>query len=242
MHRLAAAYLALAFALPVSAYAQRAEVGGRTRPAATAQDRFPRAKISFVGAGQLRDLIAGRKAPSGAADHAETAVGAHALVEGLHLLVGKNADRILVSPRHVAIVRSDGTIDILRRADAEAQVRSGLPVPDAPLNVGRGVRGPLLAEQGPAGSVRLFRQLPERAGSDIASTDFYTSFALGREAALHPFGPAGKTVSVSIPRALFDRAVNGEIGGSGWLGGGMGIDEPTEVQIESRVLRDFLEK
>mgnify|MGYP001612461684 CR=1 FL=1 len=88
--------------------------------------------------------------------------------------------------------------------------------------------------------MRLYRQLPAKAAGDIHSTDFYTSFALKPDAALHPYGPSGKTVSISIPRNLFDRAVNGEIGGAGWRGGGVGIDEPTEVQIESRVLRELL--
>jgi hypothetical protein len=99
----------------------------------------------------------------------------------------------------------------------------------------------MFAEAGPNGTVRLYRQLPRAAHGEIWATDGLTSFALTEDDAFHPWGEAGHTVAITIPRALLDRVGTGELGGTGWLGkGGVGIDVIQEVQIDTATLKSYL--
>ena len=154
----------------------------------------------------------------------------------MHLLgkPGELYERAYVSDSHVALVRKSGIIDLVTTQDAAAHVKAGKAVSNESVNVGVGARGRyMLAEHGPNNTLRLYRQLPKKAAGQVASTDGNTSFALTKADAYHPFGEPGKTVTVAVPRVLFDKALSGELGGSGWTGGGIGIDVLEEVQIDS---------
>ncbi|MCC6746146.1 MAG: hypothetical protein IT371_00720 [Deltaproteobacteria bacterium] len=153
---------------------------------------------------------------------------------------------VLVTPRHLAFRRQptvDGcaVVDLLRFEDAAAQLATGRSLALAKTCVGHAGAGrEVRAEVGPVDTLRLYRQLPARAEGDVASTDGFTSFALSLADAFHPFGAAGPTVAFCVPRPLFDRAVRGEAGGTGWTGGGLGIDVEEEVQLDTHALRPLL--
>jgi hypothetical protein len=200
---------------------------------------FPRAQVVSTDADGMRELLAhGRVAPR--ADR-QAHAASQRLADGLHLLMPEGADayeKVVIGPTHLALVRRSGIIDVVAHSDAEAQVHAG-PARASRIEVGSGPRGnALYAEEGPGGTIRLYRQLPLAAKGEISSRDGFTSFALTAGDAYHPFDAAGKTVTLSIPRSLFERVRSGELGGTGWAGnGGIGIDVLEEVQIDSRALR-----
>ncbi len=204
--------------------------------------RFPLSHVSSASESAVRPLLANDPV---AASALKAASQSH-LSDNLHLLMPAGPDvyqRVVITPEHVLMERHDGIIDVVKRSDAEAQIQSGQNIPTEKIEVGLLPRMvPLFAEHGPAGTVRLYRELPVNAKGEIASSDFNTSFALDGKDALHPFGSAGRKVSISVPRSFFDRAANGEIGGAGWLESGMNypIDTPSELQINSGHLRNLL--
>jgi hypothetical protein len=213
-------------------------------PAAPA---FPEHRIATTDAAGLRAILGGASpAPILVTGSVTPAAAAKAITANVHLLMEggpEKYERVFVSPTHVALVRRSGIIDLVSHADAEAQIRSGQPMTPRRVDIGWGPRGRIMfAEEGPGGTIRLYRQLPQAAHGDLVTPDGYTSFALTEADAYHPFGPPGKTVTLSIPRPMFDRVVKGELGGTGWAGGGgLGIDVEEEMQIDSRVLKAQLE-
>lgn len=209
-------------------------------PAAPAH--FPPAKIATGDAAKLRALIAGGRA----AAHAGPAAPVDKTIEAnVHLLMsaGPEAyDQVLVTPSHVALVRKSGIVDLVSHADAKAQIASGKAHENKRVQIGIGPRGfPLFGEEGPNGSLRLYRQLPVTAKGEVPSVDDFTSFALTGDDAFHPWGEAGHTVTITIPHELLERIKTGELGGTGWLGqGGIAIDVVQEVQIQTNVLKAHL--
>jgi hypothetical protein len=167
------------------------------------------------------------------------------IAANVHLLMSDGPDayeRVLVTPTHVVLVRRSGIIDLVSHSDAEAQIRAGQPAIPRKIDVGVGPMGrTMFAEEGPGGTVRLYRQLPHAASGEIPSTGGFTSFALTEADAYHPFGAAGKTVTITIPRSMLERVKSGELGGTGWTGGGMGMDVIEEVQVDTGVLKKHLD-
>ncbi len=204
---------------------------------------FPAAKVATGDAAKLRALIVGGHA---AATHAgPSAPVDKAIEQNVHLLMsaGPEAyDQVLVTPSHVALVRKSGIVDLVSHADAKAQIASGKAHENKRVQIGIGPRGfPLFGEEGPNGSLRLYRQLPVTAKGEVPSIDDFTSFALTGDDAFHPWGEAGHTVTITIPHELLERIKTGELGGTGWLGhGGIAIDVVQEVQIETKVLKAHL--
>ena len=236
--------IALAFGAPSLA---RAQTRPATAPAAAStQTHFEDHQIHAASAEELRSLLAGqppKPAATGIAavravspDAAHLAAHAHLLVPGGAPNVKQYA-RVVVSPTHVALVRHDGVVELVRHEDAKVQIARGTPVSTEREHVAQVGRTALHLEHGPGDTVRLYRQLPEAAKGETASKDHLTSFALSHDDAYHPFGPPGTTVVVAMPRALYQGAVDQTHGGTGWSGGGMGIDVLGEVQIESHLVR-----
>jgi hypothetical protein len=212
-------------------------------------DRFDPARIGVAAAPALRSALAGQQVQASYGARALRRAGRPAvhLARQIHKLMpdGPAAyDRVLITPAHVALLRKGGPVELIRRADAEAQLGSGQPLGRDRLNVGiRAGLFPIFAEAGPGDTVFLYRQLPASSCGEIASTDCHTSFALGAEDAFHPFGRPGKTVRLAVPRKSFDNAVNGVAGAVGWndLGHGYdtGLEVETEVQIPSSHVRQL---
>jgi len=211
--------------------------------------RFDPARIGVAGAPALRSALAARQVQASYGARALRRAGRAAvhLARRIDKLMpdGPAAyDRVLITPAHVALLRKGGPVELIRRADAEAQLRTGQPLGRDRLNVGiRAGLFPIFAEAGPGDTVFLYRQLPASSCGEIASTDCHTSFALGAEDAFHPFGRPGKTVRLAVPRKSFDDAVNGVAGAVGWnnLGHGYdtGLEVETEVQIPSSHVRQL---
>lgn len=204
---------------------------------------FPAAKVAIGEASSLRGFIAGA-APAGGRPVALTPA-AKEISEHLHLLMPggtEKFERAFVTPTHVALVRKSGIIDVLTHEDAQAQIKTGQPIEPKRVEVGYGPKGfPVFAEEAPNGKIRLYRQLPKAAHGEISATDDFTSFALTEADAFHPWGEAGQTVTITIPRALLDRITTGELGGTGWVGkGGIAIDVVQEVQISTPILKSYL--
>lgn len=219
------------------------EKSGSVLHALPATPKFPASKISSGDAAALRGLVAnGHEAVA-------KGVGAGrvdpAILDNVHLLMPGGTDgyaHVMVTPTHVALVRKSGIVDLVSHADAKAQIATGKAHEDKRIEIGIGPRGfPLMAEEGPNGTVRLYRQLPKAANGEVPSVDEHTSFALTVADAFHPWGESAHTVTITVPHELLKRVESGELGGTGWRGiGGIGIDVVQEVQIETRVLRAHL--
>ncbi len=207
--------------------------------------RFPLGRIEIADSAALRPLLSTGKyaTHSGKMAFRKLGRGSTRIAKQVHLLMHQPAEsyeKVVLMPSAVALVRKDGVVDVINRKDAEAQIASGQPVGREQTQVGIKPRGfPVLAEHGPNNTYRLYRQLPLVAHGEIASKDGHTSFALSGRDAYHPFGEAGKTVTLSVPRHVFDAAMNGELGGAGWAGTGphLGIDVVEEIQIDSGHVR-----
>jgi hypothetical protein len=219
----------------------------RAASAAPRGPRFDPQKIGVVEKEGLRVLVASRpkKAAFGPRALRQAGRSAVELARRIALLMPSGPagyKKVLIGPSNVALLRKDGVVEIIRRTDAEVQIASGKTLERVSVQVGiHGPGFPLLAEAGPGATLCLYRQLPKKARGEVASTFVHTSFALGAEDAYHPFGQAGKTVRIAVPRALFDDAVEGRAGAVGWnnLGDGYstGLEVETEIQIPSSSIR-----
>lgn len=203
---------------------------------------FPASKVSTGDATRLRALVAGHGAKAPAASGAPVD---RVITDNVHLLMSAGPDAyesVLVTPTHVALTRKTGIIDLVSHADAKQQIASGQVHENKRIQLGVGPRGfPLMGEEGPNGTVRLYRQLPKAANGEVSATDEFTSFALTAADAFHPWGEAAQTVSITIPHELLGRIETGELGGTGWRGlGGIAIDVVQEVQIDTKVLKAHL--
>ncbi len=202
----------------------------------------PSVPISVAEHGSLNAILAGEPVKTEGNRWAlrKLGLGGTRLVRGLPLLMRsgeESYDSAVLTSEHVILKRKDGVFEVTRRADAEVQIRSGQTSPTDKVRVGLGPRGiSLQAERGPAATFWLYRQLPDASHGQIASSSGATSFALSIADAYHPFGKPGQTVALAVPVLLFNRAVSGEIGGSGWGGFGMGIDVLEEIQFDSTPL------
>lgn len=205
---------------------------------------FPRSRVAIGDQTALKTLLTG--AGVAQSDRAASPGALKRLTENVHLLMTggpERYDRVLVTPTLVALVRRSGIIDLISHTDAEAQIRTGQPSTPNKIAIGYGPKGfPMMAEEGPGGTIRLYRQLPSAAKGEVFATHPLTSFALTEDDAFHPWGAPGKTITITIPRRLFDRVLSGELGGTGWAGGrGIGVDVLGEVQIDTPALKAFLE-
>ena len=218
-------------------------------PAHADSARFPVAKVEVADRSALSSVLSGKAYATKPGRWAYRSLGRGGvrIAKHLHLLMHQGVDaydKVVLTPNVVALVRKDGLVDVIRRADAEAQVATGKPVGQERVAVGAKARGMTVwAEAGPGDTFRLYRQLPVAANGEIASSHSgYTSFALSHGDAFHPFGTAGKTVTLSVPRTLFNRAANGELGGAGFTHSPgahtLGIDVVEEIQIDSAHVKD----
>ena len=150
-------------------------------------------------------------------------------------------ERVLMTPAHVALVRRSGDYRFDSHADAEA-ASPGAPMTRKRIETGVGPKGrPMFAERAPPAPLSLSPAPRRREGRSRHARGLHVVRAHSIDDAYHPFGEAGKTVTLSIPRALFERVRTGELGGTGWEGrGGLGIDVVEEVQIDSKVLKEHL--
>ncbi len=199
----------------------------------------PGLPVAVAAHGALDGVLAGEPIKSSNSVFALRTLGKSGteIVRGLPLLMraGESSyEHVVLTTEHVIMKRKDGVFEVTRLADALTQIRSGQHSPTDKVRVGLGPRGfGLHAENGPAATYWLYRQLPQKAHGEIASSSGLTSFALSVADAYHPFGQAGRTVALAVPKLLFDRAAGGEIGGAGWTGHGVGIDVLEEIQFDS---------
>lgn len=221
-------------------------VAAAAAPAPAAAAKFAPHQIEWGSHADLRAMFAGAPQaprPSGAAAIAKMPAPAAHIAENAHLLVpGGSAQvaryaRVVVTPTHVALVRHDGVIDVVRHEDASAQIARGTHVPVEKEYIATVGHTALRLEHGPGDTVRLYRQLPVAAKGEIASSYELTSFAIDHEDAFHPFGKPATTVSLAVPRAVYQGAVDTTHGGTGWSGGGIGIDVLGEVQIDTHLIK-----
>jgi len=210
---------------------------------------FAPARIGVTTNRSLQAFIAGKPLRAQFGKQALRAAGKETVSLGaaVHRLMPDTpvgVERVLITPTHVALIHGSGLVDLVRRQDARSQIATRTVQSKTSCAVGIGVRGfPINATRGPADTILLYRQLPTAARGEVASRDGNTSFALGQGDAYHPFGTAGKTVRLAMPRATFDRAVQGTEGAVGWnnLGDGYstGLEVLTEVQIPSSRIREL---
>ena len=210
---------------------------------------FPSSRISFGTPADLNALLAGRSVGAKPGVRGLRPGGRETilLARAIHRLMPGGVaefEQVLITPSHVAMIRTNGLVDVLRRADAEAQVKSGTTfvAQRVPVDIGAVGRS-IFAEPGPNRTWFLYRQLPHALG-DVASRDVHTSFSVDHENAIHPFGAQGKTVRLAIPDELFKNAREGREGAVGWnaFGDGYstGLEVEKEVQIPSKRIRDLL--
>lgn len=209
---------------------------------ATREYRFDINKIGVGKANALRSKVLGQtqNIQFGAGAIANAGMETTRLAQQIHRLMPSHGDyeKVLITPDHVALQRKDGIHEVIRRHDAMQHILQNKQLTPKKIEVGIGWRGSSIwAEKGPNKTVFLYRQLPGRAEGQISSSHGNTSFALGKEDALHPFGNQGPTVRVAVPAAVFTKAVDGKEGAVGWNNYGdgysTGLEVLTEVQLSS---------
>lgn len=210
--------------------------------------RLDASRIGVASNSQVRSLVAGEACQLACGPRALRQAGRATVqlarsLAGLIPEGGGSCSRVLITPTLVVLERSNGLVDLMPRADVTAQLKSGSPLPVERQKIGVKSMGRYVyADAGPNGTLMLYRQLPRAARGEVASSGGYTSFALSLEDAFHPFGQAGRTVRVAVPKAALDDAIAGRAGGVGWCGQdgySLGIDVEEEVQIPSAKVRQL---